>query len=64
MKYNNHYDRLIDRARNRVLGTYKENHHIIPKCMGGTNDSWNLVKLTAKEHFICHLLLLFERYLI
>jgi hypothetical protein len=25
--------------------------------MGGTNDSRNLVKLTAKEHFICHLLL-------
>ena len=34
-----------------------EEHHIIPRCLGGSDDKSNLVKLTAKEHFICHLLL-------
>jgi hypothetical protein len=32
-------------------------HHIIPKSLGGTNDSTNLVLLTPREHFIAHLLL-------
>ena len=36
---------------------YKERHHIKPKCIGGTNDLSNLVNLTAREHYICHLLL-------
>lgn len=39
-----------------VMG-YVEQHHIIPRSLGGTNDSNNLVCLTAKEHFVCHLLL-------
>jgi hypothetical protein len=37
--------------------TYTEKHHIIPKSIGGNNTKENLVHLTAKEHFICHLLL-------
>lgn len=36
---------------------YCETHHIIPRSMGGSNAKDNLVKLTAKEHFVCHLLL-------
>lgn len=32
---------------------YYESHHIIPRCMGGIEE----VLLTAKEHYICHLLL-------
>jgi len=36
---------------------YYESHHILPKCLGGTNDKDNLVLLTAKEHFIAHMLL-------
>jgi mRNA-degrading endonuclease YafQ of YafQ-DinJ toxin-antitoxin module len=58
MNYNLHYTRLIDRARARTLPGYKEKHHIVPRCMGGTNDPANLVELTAREHFIAHLLLL------
>ncbi len=27
------------------------------RCMGGSNKQENLVVLTAKEHFLCHLLL-------
>lgn len=36
---------------------YTERHHIIPKCLGGTDDESNLVDLSAKQHFIAHLLL-------
>lgn len=57
MDYRLHYDRLIFRARNRQLSGYSECHHIIPRCMGGTNDKINLVNLTAREHFVAHQLL-------
>ena len=36
---------------------YYEKHHIIPKCMNGGNNEVNLVLLTAREHYICHKLL-------
>ncbi len=42
---------------NRRLIGYCEEHHIIPQSLGGNNQKENLVKLTAKEHFVCHLLL-------
>ena len=41
-------------------GVYKEKHHIIPKCLGGTNDGDNLIDLYAREHFIAHKLLVEE----
>lgn len=56
-KYTTWYNSIISRAKNRQLTGYKENHHIIPKSLGGTNNKDNLVFLTAREHFICHLLL-------
>jgi hypothetical protein len=34
-----------------------ELHHIVPKCMGGSNEKENLVLLTYREHFIAHWLL-------
>lgn len=39
-------------------GIYYESHHILPKCLNGSNKKDNLVLLTAKEHFIAHKLLL------
>lgn len=51
------YNNIIDRAKSRSLIGYKERHHIIPRCIGGLDDDQNLVDLTAREHFICHLLL-------
>ena len=36
---------------------YHEKHHILPKCLGGTDDDNNLIDLYAKEHFIAHKLL-------
>lgn len=62
MNHSKVYFDIIDRAKHRGLDktkydNYHEIHHIIPKCMGGSNDKDNLVMLTAKEHFVCHLLL-------
>lgn len=57
MDYQNIYNQIVKRAKNRVLEGYKEKHHIIPKCLGGSNDKENLIELTAREHFLCHKLL-------
>jgi len=58
-KYTNCYFSIIATAKSRILSSmvYTEKHHIIPKSLGGSNLSDNLVRLTAREHFICHLLL-------
>lgn len=58
MNYQKIYDRIIDRARNRNLNCYKERHHILPRCLGGTDESFNLVDLTPEEHYVCHQLLI------
>lgn len=57
-KYTKWYFDIIEKAKARTehIG-YFEKHHIIPKSCGGSNEVTNLVKLTAREHFICHLLL-------
>lgn len=58
MDYKFHYDSLVKKAKSRKpIDGYKERHHIIPRCMGGTDDIDNLVDLTAREHFIAHQLL-------
>ena len=36
---------------------YFESHHITPKWLNGSNQKDNLVLLTAKEHYLAHLLL-------
>ena len=59
MNYRWHYDKLIETRKSRLLekDKYYENHHIIPKSMGGDNSPENFVQLTAREHFIAHWLL-------
>ena len=56
-KYTRWYYNIITCAKLRTITGYTEKHHIRPKSCGGDNSKDNLVKLTAKEHFICHLLL-------
>lgn len=59
-RYTRIYYKIISRARqekrHKSNGFYS--HHIIPKCLGGTNDPSNLVLLTYKEHRVCHCLLI------
>ena len=57
MDYQKHYDNLINRAKTRPIFQYTERHHIVPRCMGGTDEKDNLVNLTPQEHFVAHQLL-------
>ena len=53
------YNQIIENRKLNLLEEteYGEWHHIIPKSLGGTDEAENLVRLTAREHFICHALL-------
>lgn len=57
MDYTGIYTRLIARARDRQYDGYTERHHIVPRSLGGPDTPDNLVRLTPKEHFVCHLCL-------
>lgn len=58
MNYHKHYYTMMDRAKSRLLEGYVEKHHIIPKCLGGSEDLSNLVQLTPEEHYVAHQLLI------
>ena len=57
MNYQRLYNSIVRRGQNRILEGYSEKHHIIPRCIGGTDEATNLVSLTPEEHYLCHLLL-------
>lgn len=58
MNYESIYERLVKRGQERpAFEGYKERHHIIPRCMGGSDEENNLVDLTPEEHFVAHQLL-------
>jgi len=58
MDYLKVYNQIVDRAKNRdLINQYVEKHHIIPRCMGGSDEKQNIASLTAREHYICHWLL-------
>lgn len=67
MNYQGVYNLIINNARSKNRSKsekqYYEAHHIIPKSLGGQGkeSQWkthpNIVLLTAREHFICHKLL-------
>ena len=69
-KYTRCYLSIVSKAKKRNLPIarkaskkitetigFTEVHHIIPKSLGGSDNKDNLVRLLAKEHYICHLLL-------
>lgn len=71
-KYEKIYNSIVAKAKLRVNSEeYTESHHIVPECffinrsrkgiagwvIGNPDDPTNLVRLTAREHFICHHLL-------
>jgi len=60
-KYFKWYFNIIKNAQirnwNKNKSIYLEHHHIIPRSLNGSDDKSNMVFLTAKEHYICHMLL-------
>lgn len=57
MNYQEIYNNLISYRQQNIPNEYTEKHHIIPRSCNGTDDEDNLVKLTAREHYIAHKLL-------
>ena len=59
MTYSAVYCALIESRKQSPLteDQYSEQHHIVPKSEGGSDDASNLVRLSAREHYIAHLLL-------
>ena len=58
MDYLKIYNNLVRTRKNiQNLEVYSETHHILPRCLGGTDDADNLVKITYREHYIAHWLL-------
>jgi len=55
--YLTRYSTFINSCKLRTYIGYTENHHILPKSMGGSNEPSNMVKLSAREHFIAHWML-------
>lgn len=63
------YCSIVETARSRKWASSKykikgtipeavtEAHHVVPRCLGGTNAKSNIVVLTLDEHFRCHYLL-------
>jgi hypothetical protein len=57
MNYKKIYDAIIEnRTINQFVG-YTEKHHIIPRSLDGVDDSYNIIALSSREHFVCHFLL-------
>ena len=58
MNYSKIYNKIIQKRQDTLLQEgYGEIHHIIPRSLGGSNKPENLVRLSAREHFVCHCLL-------
>ena len=65
MNYTKIYASIVLRAQSerterlalKKRGQYFEDHHIIPRSLGGIDNVSNLALLTGREHFICHWLL-------
>lgn len=61
MDYRKLYNGLVSfrtlNPLNKSKVVYTERHHIVPKCLGGSNSKENLVRLTGREHFLAHRIL-------
>lgn len=51
------YHKLINYYKSIVVEGFVEKHHILPKCLGGSNNIDNLIALPPRAHYIAHYLL-------
>jgi hypothetical protein len=54
MDYLKLYENICSKTYNEE---YKEKHHIVPRCMGGSDDADNIIELSGKAHYLAHKLL-------
>jgi hypothetical protein len=55
-KYEKWYNQITQNGKtSKAEGD--ERHHILPRSLGGSDDSQNIAFITPREHFICHWLL-------
>lgn len=60
VKSERHYRRylkFIEALKHQEITGYSEAHHIVPKSLGGSDDSSNLIRLTARQHYVAHWML-------
>ena len=58
MDYSRIYEDFIaDRRSAPEPNGYSEKHHVLPRCLGGTDDAANLIDLTPEDHYFAHILL-------
>jgi hypothetical protein len=55
-KYTKWYDYITKNGK-QIRESGLERHHILPRSLGGTDDSSNITFITPREHFVCHWLL-------
>lgn len=55
--YNGLISKRIANPLSKSVDLYTEAHHIIPRCLGGSDVTENIIRLTGREHFIAHRLL-------
>lgn len=51
------YQRFIDGLKGQSVDGYAEVHHIVPRSLGGSDDDDNLIRLTARQHYVAHWML-------
>jgi hypothetical protein len=51
------YQRFIGALKWQSVDGYAEVHHIVPRSLGGSDDADNLIRLTARQHYIAHWML-------
>ena len=47
----------MDALKGQSVNGYCEMHHIVPRSLGGSDDVDNLIRLTARQHFVVHWIL-------
>ena len=60
VKSEHHYQRylnFIEVLKHQKITGYSEVHHIVPKSLGGSDNASNLIKLTARQHYVAHWML-------
>jgi hypothetical protein len=57
MNYQHIYGLIIENARQNPPKGFSEKHHIVPRCLGGGDEKANMIRLSARQHFVSHLLL-------